>query len=216
VVKRAVQSAWSVAVMLAAACAPSASPAREADAFEAWQAADPAIAADVRAFGVFLADERVADILPMADLLRSDRDLASDACPIAAYVMPPRETWPQLVSTLKLVRDVVVPAVGPVRVVSGYRPEDFNTCIRGAARSAHLTFGALDLVPVSSISPDELYGALCATWAREPSTTNMGLGTYFDRAQPERNREGRFHVDTTGRRTWGYDYRAASSYCVSS
>ncbi len=211
--ERAVRSGTWVAVMFAAACAPYA-PAT--DGFETWRSTDPVIAADVDAFEGFLVEEGVAGVLPLADLLRSDRELASDACPIAEYVMPPRKTWPLMPPTLRLVRDVVVPAVGSVRVVSGYRPEMFNACVHGASKSSHLTFGALDLVPVNPKPLNELFEELCKTWRREPLSRNMGLGTYFDRDDATRNRDGRFHVDTFGTRTWGYDYHAASSYCVAS
>lgn len=176
--------------------------ASDADLFAGWRAGP--VMGEVAAFEAFLGREGVGDVLPVADILRSDARWRR--CPKAeAFAVPPRAMWSAIVPTLHYVRDRVVPAVGPVRVVSGYRNPLANGCFRGAAQSRHLRFAALDLEPVDrTIDRAALIAALCPLHARTGAARAVGLGIYAGT---------RFHVDTAGFRRWGADYRAASSPC---
>ncbi len=127
-------------------------------------------------------------------------------CVTAPYVEPPEEVWSNIVPTLRIIRDQVTPAVGAVRVVSAYRDETFNTCLRGATLSAHRAFYALDLVPEDRrVTREQLMQALCPIYAREGRRLRLGLGIYAG---------VRFHVDAHGHRAWGRDYRAATFPCT--
>lgn len=177
-------------------------PQKDADLFAAWRLG--AAKGDVDAIETYLRKEGVADILPLADILRSDARWRT--CTAAQpFAIPPRRLWPSMVSTLRYIRDELVPVTGPVRVVSGYRDPVANKCFKGASASRHLRFAALDLTPVRPLSRAELIARLCPLHARTGARFDIGLGIY---------RVTRFHIDTAGYRRWGADYHAASSPCL--
>lgn len=177
-------------------------PQKDADLFAAWRLG--AAKGDVDAIETYLRKEGVADILPLADILRSDARWRT--CTAAQpFAIPPRRLWPSMVSTLRYIRDELVPVTGPVRVVSGYRDPVANKCFKGASASRHLRFAALDLTPVRPLSRAELIARLCPLHARTGARFAVGLGIY---------RVTRFHIDTAGYRRWGADYHAASSPCL--
>jgi hypothetical protein len=174
-------------------------------AFDRWLAADAARAESFARFEAVLQQEGVAGVAPTYQLWRVDQ--LRRECAMAGFVAPPEQDWANIIATLRILRDQVVPAVGPLEVVSAYRDPEFNTCVQGAPRSAHMSFHALDLVPVErTVTRERLVAALCAIHAREGAGLRMGLGIYAGR---------RFHVDATGYRGWGADYRWASFPCAS-
>lgn len=173
----------------------------DADLFAAWRNGPAKV--EVAAIEAYLEREKVGRVLPLADLLRSDarwRNCQS----VEPFAVPPSAQWPAMAGTLRYVREQLVPAIGPVRVVSGYRDPVANACFKGAKASRHLRFAALDLVPVRPIPRARLIEALCGLHARTGSRFAVGLGIY---------NATRFHVDTAGYRRWGGDYHAASSPC---
>ena len=177
-------------------------PQQDADLFAAWRLG--AAKDDVAAIEAFLKREGVADILPLADILRSDARWRT--CKAAEpFAVPPRHLWPAMVPTLRYVRDELVPVTGPVRVVSGYRDPIANACFKGAKASRHLRFAALDLTPVRPLRRAELIAKLCPLHDRTGARFNVGLGVYPIT---------RFHIDTAGHRRWGADYHAATSPCL--
>ena len=121
-----------------------------AGAFNRWLFADNPHnagwkAQDYAAFQRMLEDEGVAGVVPTWQLWRVDAQYAA-RCGTAFFAMPPKEQWREIVPALRLLRSKVIPVTGPLEVVSGWRSSAINTCIGGAARSAHLDFKALDLV----------------------------------------------------------------------
>ena len=172
--------------------------------FERWLAADAARAEAFARFEAALAAEGVSGVVPNYELWRVDQ--LRRGVRHGAFVAPPEAEWANIVATLRILRDQVVPAVGPLEVVSGYRDPDFNTCVRGASRSAHLCFHALDLVPTDrTVTRERLIAALCPIHAREGARLRMGLGIYDGR---------RFHVDARGYRGWGADYSWTTFPCA--
>ncbi|SEH17283.1 Peptidase M15 [Sphingopyxis sp. YR583] len=174
----------------------------DGDLFAGWRAGKAKH--DVNAIEAYLAREGVGEVLPLGDILRSDARWRR--CPNAQpFAVPPRSTWPAMVPTLRYIRDEVVPAVGPVRVVSGYRDPVANRCFKGAKASRHLHFAALDLVPQRPLTREDLISALCPLHARNGARFAVGLGIY---------KITRFHIDTAGYRRWGADYRGSTSPCA--
>ena len=57
------------------------------------------------------------------------------------------------------------------------------------------------------------FADLCAMQSKLGAGSRKGLGAYFDPARPEANRQGRFHIDASGYRTWGFDYSARTNPC---
>lgn len=182
-------------------------------AFEHWIDGDSDRRVAFQQFEEFLAEEGVADVVPSWQLTRVDARYA-ERCALPVWSVPPRKLWPNIVPPLRLVREHVVPLVGAVEVHSSWRSDEINACARGAARSRHISFGALDLL--AEDSPSDLaafYGDLCAMQARAGRASRMGLGAYYDPSDPGYNQRGRFHIDAAGFRSWGRSYTSASSPC---
>lgn len=192
-------------LVLAAAVFVAASvPAQGASIFSEWRAADPARDQAFLRFEAMLVEEGVADVIPADDLWLVDQ--IRPHCAAEPFVQPPEDEWRNIVPALRFIRDHVKPAIGDVRVVSGYRDEAFNICIRGAARSAHRSYRALDLVPVdANVSRSDLIAELCPIHEGAGARDNIGLGIYSAR---------RFHIDARGYRGWGHDHRGATFPCV--
>jgi uncharacterized protein YcbK (DUF882 family) len=110
-----------------------------------------------------------------------------------AFARPPRDQWASIEPTLRLLRDEVVPEVGPVVVVSGFRTTRFNEKAGGAPGSRHRWFEAVDVVPRRWWSREGLHRRLLAFWEREGPALKLGLGLYSGT---------RFHVDTWKHRKW--------------
>lgn len=176
---------------------------RPSDAALFAQWARGADAPEVAAFRRFLEQEGVADVVPLAELLRSDARWRR--CDLAPFAVPPREQWRNVAPTLRYLRDHVVPVVGGVRIVSAYRDPAANRCFRGASASRHLRFAALDIQSATSLDRTALVARLCRLHARTGQRYAVGLGIY---------KGVRFHIDTSGFRRWGHDFRAATSPCA--
>ena len=181
-------------------------------AFENWLAEDPARRAEFDAFSAFLDRQGVGDVVPAWQLTRADITRRTH-CNVPPFLLAPRADWPNIVPVLAVVRDGIEPLVGEVEVHSSYRTADFNTCVGGASRSRHLGFHALDLVAVEPKNNRTLFTALCRFHRRHGARHNMGLGAYFDVEREGSNRNGRFHVDVSGFRSWGYSKHGESSAC---
>ena len=189
----------AVAVMIAANV-----PAQGASIFDDWRSATPARAEAFARFEAMLVEEGVADVIPAHELWLVDQ--IRPQCVREPFVQPPEEEWRNIVPALRFIRDHVKPAVGDVRVMSGYRDEAFNTCIRGATRSAHRSFQALDVVPADeNISRADLIALLCPIHQADGLRDGIGLGIYSAR---------RFHIDARSYRGWGHDHRGATFPCV--
>ena len=179
-------------------------PGQTAADYNAWLAASPAHRASVRAFRDHLASEGVDGIVPVWQLIRTSSSWRQ--CAAEPFEVAPADKWSNIVTTLKFVRDEVVPAVGQVEALSAYRNETLNACSAGAPRSAHRLFFALDLTPVNaSVDRTQMIRGICSAHARDGRAYDAGLGFYTGR---------RFHVDSNGFRKWGPDGRGATSPCV--
>lgn len=194
------------------ATARTATPQASRAQFDAWLAADPVRAAQFAAFDAFLARENMSGIVPTWTLLRADAK-RTPQCRADPFVLPPRRLWPNILPALRLVRDKAIPVVGRVEVASAYRDPTLNACSRGARGSRHLSFSALDLLPLDQPDVVTSFRKLCAAWRRAGPASRWGLGGYLDLDRPQHNRAGRFHVDGTGWRTWGFSYTRTSSIC---
>ena len=173
--------------------------------FRSWISGAGQNRADVTAFGNFLTAQGVGSIVPLWELTRTSSSWAE--CGAEPFEAPPRDKWDHIVTTLKFVRDEVIPAVGAVEVVSGYRNAKLNACSDGAPKSAHREFFALDLTPVNAaVDRQQMIRSVCAAHARDGRAYDAGLGFYTGR---------RFHVDSNGFRKWGANGKGATSPCVS-
>ncbi|MFY9476525.1 MAG: D-Ala-D-Ala carboxypeptidase family metallohydrolase [Aquabacterium sp.] len=156
--------------------------------FEQWRSGQPA---QVQAFEAFLAQEQLAGIIPLRQLLRTASDW--QRCGAVPFEVPPRSNWPDVRLTLKLVAELQRRQLLPAfEVHSAYRNPALNNCAHGAAQSAHKTHFALDITTAEDQS--RWIAGLCRFWQDEGQAWNMGMSRYAS---------GRIHIDTKRYRTWG-------------
>ncbi|MCA1653777.1 MAG: hypothetical protein ABR588_10945 [Sphingomicrobium sp.] len=170
--------------------------------YRAWYAALPLRSIQVKAFNDYLTTYEVGGIVPTWQLLRTATSWRE--CGAQPFEVPPLVDWPNVVQTLRYIRDYVVPAVGPVEPVSAYRNPSLNLCAGGAPQSAHQDFHAVDLVPMQPITREHLMSTLCEAHLRRGSDYQVGLGFYAFL---------RFHVDSTRFRKWGVAAVGEASPC---
>ena len=163
----------------------------EAD-YRTWLSAGPGRVGAVLSFESWQEAAGVRGVLPTWQMLRTASMWRE--CNGPPFEVPPFQMWPDMVKTLRFIRDSVKPALGEVEAVSGFRNPALNVCARGSGRSAHLDYYALDLVPVAPIARRELFRRLCAAHARSGPAAGVGLGFYTYQ---------RFHIDTRSFRRWG-------------
>jgi hypothetical protein len=169
--------------------------------YRSWALALPSRLGQVKAFNDYLATYQVSGVVPTWQLLRTATQWAP--CGGQPFELPPTSEWPNIVQTLRYVRDYVIPAVGPVEPVSAYRNPALNACAGGAQESAHKHYSAIDMVPLQAITRESLMRRLCSAHASRGPDYGVGLGFYAFL---------RFHVDTTRYRRWNMD-PAVASHC---
>ena len=167
--------------------------------YRSWYLAAPWRAAQVKSFNDYLAGAEVGGIFPTWQLLRTATSW--EECGGQPFEVPPSNDWPNIVQTLRYVRDYVIPAVGPVEAVSVYRNPNLNSCAGGAPESAHKLDSAIDMVPLKPITREALMRTLCGIHSEHGSPYNAGLGFYAYL---------RFHVDSTKFRRWNMDPAVAA------
>lgn len=183
-------------------------------AFRQWLNADKTggRATEFHAFERFLVRHGVSDIVPAWQLMRAEADYAQ-RCNLSVFGIPPRADWPAILPALRAVKQHVIPLLGRVEVSSAWRSPALNQCANGAKGSRHLKFAALDLIAPQRTDKRKMFTDLCAMHARIGAKSRMGLGAYYDSNKPQANPTGRFHIDATGYRSWGFDYTSRSSFC---
>ena len=167
--------------------------------YRSWYLAAPERAGQVKSFNDYLASAGVAGIVPTWQLLRTAT--AWKDCGGQPFEVPPSDEWPHMVQTLRYVRDYVIPAVGPVELVSVYRNPALNVCAGGAPESAHRLDSAIDMVPLRPTDRVTLMRTLCGIHSQHGEAYQAGLGFYAYL---------RFHIDSTKYRRWNMDPAVAA------
>jgi len=147
--------------------------------------------AEYEDFVYFLHSHDVHNIVPVWQLLQQGSDWQKHQLP--KYALPDREHWDSMINTLVFLKYDLIPYIGDVRVLSGFRTPHYNLAAGGAGKSRHLTFSALDLRPVTDMERTQLHGILQNRWHSLGREYNLGLGLYAHL---------RFHIDTGGYRQW--------------
>ena len=171
--------------------------------YRAWIAADPANAIRLSGYADYLAKAGVGDVVPVWQLIRTASDWAK--CGQPAFEVPPPDLWPNIVNSLRYVREEVKPAVGEVEAVSVYRNPMLNQCAHGSPKSAHLLNIGVDLVPRYPFDRRELMARLCTVHARSGQRYGAGLGFYVGL---------RFHIDVWKYRNWGISAEEGGDQCA--
>jgi hypothetical protein len=167
--------------------------------YRSWYLAAPWRAGQVKSFNDYLASAQVAGVVPTWQLLRTATSWKD--CGSQPFEVPPTTEWPHIVQTLRYIHDYVIPEVGPVEPVSGYRNPSLNQCAGGAPESAHKHYSAVDLVPLKPVTREQMMKALCVGHSEHGAPYNAGLGFYAYM---------RFHIDSTKYRRWNMDPAVAA------
>ena len=139
----------------------------------------------------YLKEHNVHGIVPTRHLLRQGTDwrkIRHDE-----FAFPPRSAWKNMTNTLRVLKHHIIPNIGEVEVVSGFRSTIYNRQAGGASRSRHLHFSAIDVIPTQEIQREELHKRLLTLWEQHGQSLELGLGLYS---------KLRFHIDTSGYRKW--------------
>jgi hypothetical protein len=156
----------------------------------------------VEQYAAFIQTSGVSDVVPLEQLLVSARERAR--CPGLRHEVPPPAVWSNIVPTLQLIQSLKDHGLLKLRTAtSGYRSPLSNECSGGAKGSIHLKNNAIDLELDSSADSTRL---LCEFWRIHGGALKFGLGFYETQL---------IHIDTSGHRTWGYDYTSKTSLCKS-
>ncbi|MCK7597852.1 D-Ala-D-Ala carboxypeptidase family metallohydrolase [Microbulbifer sp. CAU 1566] len=139
----------------------------------------------------FLEVNNVGDVVPIFELMRQGTDWQEIG--EQPFAIPPRKDWKTMVATLRVIRDHIIPELGQVTVLSGWRTPGYNAKAGGARSSKHLHFCGVDLIPEADFTRGELLPKLRKIHQRYGRKRNIGLGIYSG---------VRFHIDTCGFRRW--------------
>lgn len=166
---------------------------------------------NIKRYKAFLRRNNVDDIIPDFELFQTARDWQK--CHAEAFEVPPQEMWPNIIPTLKILKQLLDQKIlDDFTVTSVYRNFNLNRCANGADRSKHVFNAALDF-RISSLHPSpseqlmiqQSKNKLCQFWKENGASLNMGLDIYAS---------GQIHIDSAGYRTWGKDHRSRSSPCL--
>lgn len=185
---------------------PSASyvaPGQDLAGYRAWVAADPRHSIALGAYADYLIRAGVGDVVPTWQLIRTASDWYK--CGQPAFEVPPPALWPNIVNSLRFVRDRVKPAVGGLEAVSVYRNPALNVCAKGSPESVHQQNVGLDLIPLYPFDRRDLMARLCTVHARAGAGSNAGLGFYVGI---------RFHIDVWKYRVWGISAEEGGDQCA--
>ena len=170
-------------------------------AYEYWLKHNPDKAKLMHEYQAFLSKENVGDIIPMRELLQGCVD--NPLKPYLAFDVPPKNTWGNMVPTLKWFETNVSPKIGKVRLYHGYRNAEANVeC--GSHSGVHPANSAIDFVPLEEHDPAKIERIMCDIFRAKGKSANVGMGFYG---------VGLIHIDTKGFRSWGPDTKFRTSPC---
>ena len=101
--------------------------------------------------------------------------------------VPPRNLWPDILPTLRVIDELRDRLGAPIRLLSTYRSPDYNRAVGGARQSYHMKFVAIDFA-CDQGKPDQWADALKDM--RKAGVFRGGVGVYPG--------SGFVHVDTRG------------------
>ena len=170
--------------------------------YRAWYARAQWRPTYVKAFNTYIETYGVGGVVPTWQLLRTATSWRE--CGAEPFEVPPTSEWPNIVATLRFIREKIVPVIGPVEAVSVYRNPALNVCAGGAETSTHKEMGAIDMVPLTPVTREALMTSLCTIYSANPAEP-VGLGFY---------KGIRFHIDARKHREWGTSGARGGYGCV--
>lgn len=145
---------------------------------------------DMARYEAFIRGLRLAHFSP-AEFLFLGNSNASGARCAGRNSLPPEHLWPNIAKTARMLDAIRARLGAPIRILSCYRNNAYNTCIGGESASLHMRFNAIDW-HCDSGTVDSWHRAALAVRSLS-SEFSGGVGRY-----------GTFiHVDTRGvNRDW--------------
>ncbi|WP_299772510.1 N-acetylmuramoyl-L-alanine amidase [uncultured Tateyamaria sp.] len=102
--------------------------------------------------------------------------------------LPPKTLWNNVVSTVLMLDEIRHQLGAPIRVLSGYRNDAYNSCISGAANSYHKQFMAMDFT--AAAGTPEIWRRIAARIRASDARYAGGIGKYIS--------SNFVHIDTRG------------------
>lgn len=98
---------------------------------------------------------------------------------IARRALPPEALWSRIIPTLQVAERLRARhGVTYIIVTSGYRDPNHNRQVGGAPNSLHVSFNALDLVPMKTSTEPVPIREIAKLLNEDPLRPFMGLGIY--------------------------------------
>lgn len=137
-------------------------------------------------FVAFMRSQGLQFFQPYEFIVKGSQHSNPNSAAFGLNTDPPRELWPNIVPTARVLDELRRRVGAPIAILSAYRSPAYNRAIGGAGASMHMQFKAIDFVVRSHSSPLDWARAL-----REMRSSGLfsgGIGTY----------SGFVHVDTRG------------------
>lgn len=90
--------------------------------------------------------------------------------------LPPRELWPNIVLTARVIDQIRAQMGAPIRILSAYRTKSYNTCIIGSKGSFHTEFKALDFT--CKKGTPEIWARIARTIMQNDKSLAGGVGVF--------------------------------------
>jgi hypothetical protein len=126
-----------------------------------------------------LLDDGGIEFFPVDNLARLDNPNWDGA----DYSLPAEDKLSRIIPTLRLADEIRRVWGGPVQIVSGYRPPEYNALVGGSPESQHKAFRAVDLQPTGDFDLDRFFAIVRSVVAgARVAGQNVGLGLYHEGA----------------------------------
>lgn len=98
---------------------------------------------DMAAYAAFIGQLNLEHFSPAEFLVMGASNQPGASC-AGSNTLPPRELWPRIANTAKMLDEIRRRLGAPVRILSCYRSPAYNSCIGGESASLHMKFNAVD------------------------------------------------------------------------
>ncbi|WP_425039056.1 D-Ala-D-Ala carboxypeptidase family metallohydrolase [Primorskyibacter sp. S187A] len=137
-------------------------------------------------FMAFIKSLGLKNFKPYEFLIKGDKNANPESAAYQTNTNPPRELWPNIAPTARVLDILRGRIDAPIRTISVYRSPAYNVAIGGAKKSQHTMFRAVDFVAQGNSTPLDWANTLRSM--RAEGLFLGGIGTYSTFV----------HIDTRG------------------
>lgn len=127
-------------------------------------------------FNAFIKSLGLKNFKPYEFLIKGHRNSDADSPAFQTNTNPPRELWPNIAPTARVLDLLRGRLDAPIRTLSAYRSPAYNRAIGGARQSQHMRFSAVDFVAQGNSTP--LDWAATLRGMRDEGLFLGGIGVY--------------------------------------